>query len=312
MGHRFRRRLKALSVATHFPSLREEGVRSSNVRMFTDDIQLSVMPIGGKPHKATGFTVEAKGGVEHVNRAIVILKSLTRHDRHGWAELLSDAVEVIARQLAWHGRAVHEIVRNEEDKEACRLHSFTSRRLFHAFGRYIQIIPKADRDLWEKSYVIVPEKDIWDVTMPKVLGGYRGYRAILWWLARFRHLGPLFFQDELSRQAWPAHYDFQRYVRETKFFEAKITAPWGWNQRDFSQSNWTEFYLFYRVLQSKWAQAMLREHVVNELNRLFKRLRIEAKIVVRGLPTASEIIAIRQRMSNGDISFQEASDACSV
>jgi len=312
VGHRFRRRLKALSVATHFPSLREEGVRNSNVRMFTDDIQLSVMPIGGKPHKATGFTVEVKGGVENVKRATVILKSLTRHHGQGQAELLSDAVEEVARQLAWHGRAVHEIVRDEEDREACRLHSFTSRRLFHAFGRYIQIIPKADRDFWGKSYVIVPEKDIWEVAMPRVLGGYRGYRAILWWLARFRHLGPSFFQDGLSQQTWPAHYDFQRYVRETKFFEAKITARWGWNQRDFSQSNWTEFYIFYRILRFKWAQAVVREHIVNELNRLLRRLRVEAEIVVKGLPTASEIIAIRQRMSKGDISFQEASDACSV
>ena len=312
MGHRFRRRLKALSVATHFPSLREEGVRSSNVRMFTEDIQLAVMPIGGTPHKATNFAVEIRGGCEHVERAIVILKSLARYEMYSQTKLLSAAVEGISRQLVWHGRAVHEIVWDEEKKGAFRLHSFTSRRLFHAFGRYIQIIPKADRDRWGKAYVIVPEKDIWDVAMPKVLGGYRGYRAILWWLARFRHLGPSFFQDELSRQTWPAHYDLQRYVRETKFFEAKITARWGWNQRDFSQSNWTEFYMFYRILQFKWAQAVVREHIVNEVNRLLKRLRVEAEIVVKGLPTASEIIAIRQRMSKGDTSFKEASDACSV
>ena len=192
------------------------------------------------------------------------------------------------------------------------MHSFTSQRLFHAFGRYIQIIPKADRDLWGKSYVIVPEEDIWDVAMPEVLGGYRGYRAILRRLARFQLLGPLFFQTELTRQGWPAHYDFQRHVREAEFFEAKTTARWGWHRRDYSQSNWTDFYMYYRILRFKWAQAVVREHIVNELNRLFARLRVEAKIVVKGLPTASEILAIQQRMSKGDISFLEASDACSV
>lgn len=312
MGNRCHRRLKASRVATHFPSLRENLGMSSNAFMFIEDVQLAVMPIGGRPHRASGFAVDIRGRCEHADHATVILNSLAEFDQHSDTALLSDVVAGIARQFAWYGRSVHEIVWNEKNGGTFRLHSFTSRRLFHTLGRYVQIIPKADQDLWGKSYVIVPEIDIWEVAMPKVLGGYRGYRAILWWLARFRHLGPSFLQDELSQQTWPAHYDFQRYVRETKFFEAKITARWGWNQRDFSQSNWTEFYMFYRILRFKWAQAVVREHIVNELNRLFRRLRVEAEIVVKGLPTASEIIAIRKRMSKGEISFQEASDACSV
>ena len=312
MEYRCHRRLKASRVATHFPSLRENRGMSSNVFMFVEDVQLAVMPIGGRPHRASDFAVDIRGGCEHVDHAIAILKSLAEFDQHSNAALLSDVVAGIARQLAWYGRSVHEIVWDEKNSGIFRLHSFTSRRLFHTLGRYVQIIPKADRDLWGKSYVIVPEKDVWDVEMPRALGGYRGYRAILSHLARFRPLAPSFFQEELSRQSWPAHYDFQRYVRETKFFEAKITTRWGWNQRDFSQSNWTEFYMFYRILQFKWAQAVVREHIVNELNRLFRRLRVEAEIVVKGLPTASEIVAIRQQMSKGKISFKEASDACSV
>ena len=280
--------------------------------MFAEDVQLALMPIGGRTHEATDFAVEIQGGCEHVDRIIEILKSLAEYDSHSQTKLLSDAVAGIARQLAWDGRAVHEIVWNEENGGAYQLYSFTSRRLFHAFGRYMQIIPKADRDLWDKAFVIIPEKDIWDVAMPKVLGGYRGYRAILRRLARIQHFGPSFFKNELNRQSWPAYYDFQRYIRETKFVEAKITTRWGWTQRDFSQSSWTEFYLFHRILQFKWVKAVVREHIVNELNRLFRRLPVDAEIVVKGLPTASEIVAIQRRMRKGDVSFKEASDACSV
>lgn len=233
--------MKPPRVATHFPSVRERDF-SSNVYMFVEDVHSAVMPIGGTPHRATEFAVEINGGCEHVQRAMVILKSLAEYDQHSNAALLSDVVAGIAGQLAWYGRSVHEIVSDENNSGIFRLHSFTSRRLFHTLGRYVQIIPKADRESLGKSYVIVPENDVWDVAIPKDLGGYRGYCAMRNRLARFRHPGPSFFQNELSRHTWPAHYDFQRYVRETEFFEAKITARWGWNQRDYSLQNWTEFY----------------------------------------------------------------------
>lgn len=312
MGHRVRRNLKKSRVATHFPSLREEDDLSSNVLMFVEDVQLLLMPIVGRPHKTTNFTVEIQGNREYVDSAIAILKSLTDYDRYSETELLSSVVEGIARQLAWNGRAVHEIVWDEDNGGAYRLCSFTSRRLFHAFGRYIQIIPKADRNFWNKAIIIIPEKYVWDVAMPKVLGGYRGYRAILRRLARIQLHGPSFFRKELFQQRWPAYYDSQRYIREAKYVEAKITAQWGWTQRGISQSSCTEFYLFHRIIQFKWAQAVVREHIVNELNRLLRRLRVDAEIVVKGLPTASKILAIQRKMSKGDISFKEASDACSV
>ena len=305
--------IKKPRAASYFPSLRGEiDFTNANIHMFVEDVQLTVMPIGGRSHFASDFSAEIRGSCECENNAIVLLESLAGHDRHDPTELLSDVIGRIAQELARSGRAVHEIVRDKDTGKACVLRGFTSQRLFHVFGRYIQMIPKADRKLWKKSCVIIPEKDIWEIVMPRVLGGYRGHRAMLRQLARFQHIGPSFLMQELNRQGWPVDYDVQRYTRETEFFESKITSLWGWNRRDYGDRNWTEFYLFYRILQFRWAQACLREHIVDELNRLFRRSDIEAKIVVKGLPTASDILAVRQRMLDGDISFKDASDACSV
>ena len=56
----------------------------------------------------------------------------------------------------------------------------------------------------------------------------------------------------------------------------------------------------------------MREHIAKELNRLFQRLNIEAKIVMEGLPTARKILDIRKQMREGEISLSDAFDACSV
>ena len=128
--------LKAPRVATHFPSLREEIDFNTNTHVFKRHASLAVMPIGGESLQVPNFSVDIQGGSEHKTRAITILESLTSRDWHDWRgleELLSDSVEQIARYLTWHGRVVHEIIRDVETGEARRLHGFTSRRLFHVF-----------------------------------------------------------------------------------------------------------------------------------------------------------------------------------
>ena len=307
--------LKAPRVATHFPSLREEIDFNTNTHVFKRHASLAVMPIGGESLQVPNFSVDIQGGSEHKTRAITILESLTSRDWHGWRgleELLSDSVEQIARYLTWHGRVVHEIIRDVETGEARRLHGFTSRRLFHVFGRYIQIIPKADRGVWERCCIMIPEEDIWDIAMPKRLGGYQGYRAMLRKLDRCPDPAPLFLLDKVSRQEWPVYFNFQLYVREIEIFVARIMTRWGWNHGDDNLEYRTEFYWNYRNITLKWAQACLREYLVKELDQLFQRLHIEAKIVMEGLPTTQKILEIRQHMCEGKISFGDAFDACSV
>ena len=145
MRHKSRQRPKAPRTAPYFPSLQKHDLPNTNVDMFAEDVHRAVMPIGGRPRWATNFSVEIQGNSENETRATEILESLTGHPRYSPAELLSSAVKRIAGKLARNGHAVYQIVRDEKNGEAWRLHGFTSQRLFRFFGRYIQIIPKADR-----------------------------------------------------------------------------------------------------------------------------------------------------------------------
>lgn len=87
-----------------------------------------------------------------------------------------------------------------------------------------------------------------------------------------------------------------------------MTKYWGWNRRDWSQDNCTEFYTFYRMLNFKYAQALLRESIIDEINCLLKRLSIDCEILMKGIPSSKEILKLRKKMELGEISFNVVSD----
>lgn len=298
-------------VVPYFPSLSTLGSLDeydSEGSMFTQDVHGAVMPIG----RSSGFTVTIEGDSDHTERTIAILGSLAQYDRHRQEELLSDAISGIAQRLLQEGVAVHEIVRDEENDGLYSLYSFTSQRLFRVFGKYFQVIPKTDREEWGKAYVVIPDKDIWKISIPSIFGGCRGYRATRKRLARISQRAPFFWQYDLSKQNQPAYFNPQAYRKEAETLVAKITVWWGWNQRDYDQKNVTRFYQYYRSLRLMWAQAILREHILRELNKLLRRTGIRAKIIMEGLPTPSEILAVQEEMLKGRISFGDAYNKCSV
>jgi len=57
----------------------------------------------------------------------------------------------------------------------------------------------------------------------------------------------------------------------------------------------------------RWATEVLRRHVIEELNILFRRLGIASSISVSGLPSPEFILDLRDRMQRGEIDFAEAS-----
>jgi len=316
--NKYQRRLKAPRVAKYFSSLSEDVRHNLNLSMFLDDICLGIMPIGGESSMCPNYSVEIHGNSEHEPQVLAILESLPRRYQHNWyrtmdlKKLLSKSVEKFSRELTWHGRSVHKIFWDERDGGIYRLHAFTYKWLIRVFGKYIRMIPKNGHLESGKSYVSITEKDIWDIVMPKELGGYKGHRAILKKLPKFSQIVPSFLMDEVSQQKWSAYFNVKNYEKEVNLFVAKTTTRWGWNRRDYRLENRTEFYWNYRRLTLRWAQACLREHIIRELNQLFRRLQIDAEIVVKGLPTAREILKTQQQMCEGKITFDEASKKCSI
>jgi hypothetical protein len=297
------------SVATHFPSLSRGPVIDPDVYMFTEDIHLAIMPIGGRTQKQENFSVEFQGEEPDCERAKEIVGELGEFDRYDTTGMVCDAVENIARHLAWEGQAVYEII---NDKEQIYIHGFTSKNLFRLLFWYLQIIPPGDWDLWKRKFTLLNKKKIWRVEVPSELGGMRGFKKVLKKLRKYRHLGPDFYRQDLERGLTTKNYDFMKYVRNSEIYFNRVTHIWGWNRRDWSQERCTEFYSFYKMLSFRYAQALLRENIIKEINRLLERLSVKCKIVVTGLPTPKEILQIRNDMQKGDIPFTEVFDKVAI
>jgi len=107
-------------------------------------------------------------------------------------------------------------------------------------------------------------------------------------------------------------YSSSEYIRYKKAMEARITSLWGWPSRDTSLSHRTEYYLLYRTLTFRCAQAILRTHIVDQLNLLLERLKFNSQITMCGIPTPEFILEMRQKMTKGSVSFMEALEATSL
>jgi len=294
------------TVATHFPSLSRGLDMNQNIHMFMQDVPLGVIPIGGRTENHKDFAVSLVGSAEDQEKAQQLIGEIGRYDRHDVAGMVCDAIDEIVRHLAWEGCAVYELIHGEDGSQ--HIWGFTSKRLWKLPWFFLQAIPRGDWDLWNKKVVVIPVSRVWYLEMPSDLGGRKGYSSVLKRLRRFEHLGPEFWRRGLEHGAQSRDFDFQRYVRNSEIYYGQVTKTWGWNRRDWSQERCTEFFTFYKMIRFKKAQAMLREHVVAELNGLFARLGIKCELQVMGLPTPEAIQQTERELSEGRITFGAASD----
>jgi hypothetical protein len=298
------------TVARYFQSLgRDRFENNLSVHMFTEDVHLAVMPIGGRSQKQNKFSVTLDGSKEGCEFTEKIIRNIAQYDRHGIEKIVCDAVDEIAKHLSWEGCAVYELLPCEDDVPYP--HSFTSKNLIKLGPWFLQIIPKGDWALWKKKWVLIPGTKIWRIEMPPTLGGEKGYLNILNELKRFDSLGPEFWQNNLGNSKKTKDFDFQRYIRSVEIYRSKVTKIWGWNRRDSSQDRSTEFYYFYKKVTFRLAQAVLREHIILELNALLGRLGIDCQIIVNGLPSPSEIDEIKRALLAGELSFASVSNKVS-
>jgi hypothetical protein len=291
------------TMASYFPSLTREDV-TNEVYMFIKDIQLNIMPIGGIS-KQEKFSIKFQGRRSDCDKAKKLVRQLGEFDKYEESEMSCDAVDNVVKNIVWDGQAYYEIVK---DKKQTYLNSFTSRNLFKIFNWYIQIIPPKDRGLWKRKYSIINKKDVWKIKIPKKLGGKKKYKKIIKNLGNYDGFGPKFYTQNMKNGVFDTSFNFLDYRRKSKIYVNLSTKNWGWNRRDWSQDNCTEFYTFYRMLNFKYAQALLRESIIEEINCLLKRLSINCKLIMKGIPTSKKILKIRKKMVLGQISFNEVSD----
>lgn len=288
-------------LAYHFPSL-SRSHKGIETHMFTDDVRNGVMPYRNS-ESSDGYSVsfEENPGVTNV------LTALSHYGGSFYSkeDLLRHAVDEIALRLAWYGRAVYQICYIEDSKEI-DLKPCTLDRLYILLGFYIHHVPIGDREAFKSTFIVVSKRNVWELEMPAALGGAVQYRKILRGLKRYKGTLPLFMEEDLEAQRPNPHFNLSDYILRKEVNEARLTASWGWNRRDSSLKHETEFFHFYRTITFHWAQAVLRDHIINELNDLLKRLQIPSMITIQGVPTPDTILETRKKMLDGEVSFEQA------
>lgn len=298
----FRHRGKALQFvppgAFETPALHQH--------MFQQDVQL--MGHFSRSRRDEKPALRFEGGEEGRTKADSLCASIAGGPHYRPEENISGAIEDVVLHLAYHGNALFEIVADPENS-ALSLSSFNPSYVWNLLFFYLQTVPRDSWQYAEGRYAFLAKSAVWRVDMPHELGGARGFRRILKEMSAWSSLGPEFYQDDLKRRQLPKEFVFGDYQRAHQTQLYRVTRDWGWGGRDWSLAYVTEYYQFYRHLTFKWAQAVLREHVVRELNSLFHRLGISAKIVMEGLSSPGEILKVREQMQAGVLDFTGATKA---
>jgi hypothetical protein len=117
---------------------------------------------------------------------------------------------------------------------------------------------------------------------------------------------PEFWSQDLQAGQWNTEVALDQYNHWQHLAVAELTCRWGWDGRGLARDFETEFFHFYRGLRFRRARAVLRQHIVNEINRLFIRLDIRAELSLEGYPTPHDIDRLIALATSGEVSYVEA------
>ena len=302
-----------------FSSSSADKTPSPSLHMFIEDVQTWIMPYD--PDSSSSELGAVFDGNEQDARVVTrICADLAEHSsiHDSPLELVSSAVRRVSQHLVWRGSVAFELpdLRDPSDEETLSdprrsVRPITGELLFRLPGRVVGI-RTAQRREWEQALPVVVNrlaKSVWHVSMPRTLGGRIGYRSVRRRLDRYSSIMPAWASRSMATEHERVRFDVTAYARLRHAYVERSSGPFSWDGRNTSLDHQTEFFLFYRTLTFHHALALLRQHIVASLNRLFERqLGLNARIVLTGFRQPADILDIRGRMERGEISFGEAFD----
>lgn len=265
--------------------------------MFAEDAYTHIMPFSRlSERKGRRFDAVLDGADAAIGLRVIqgLGENSSRH--HDTLEATCDAVRGIAKRLLWNVNAAYEIpvITNEQrddnefmrdDDGVIRVRSFTTARLFHLPGLFVQIPPLKDREYFGRWIFAARSRHVWRVSMPRSLGGSSGYRRLRRRLSRFTLTSPMWAPEAMSKESEIVRYDFLGHRRLLEQYVARAVRPWGWNRRDWSDDHQTQFFNFYRMITFQWALAVFRDHIIKEVNLLLQRMDVMARLSLKGFLT---------------------------
>ncbi|MCF7516786.1 hypothetical protein LY624_11040 [Pseudoalteromonas sp. N1230-9] len=275
---------------------------STHVYILREELHAGLLPYGGRSVSYPNFAVEISGN--DLEEAKSILNGLKNYPEIHVTQLVCDVVNTLGNQLSYSGIIRHEIIESEHYS----LSHIPEQSLYDLKYFFVQVVPKEQREASSKSFIFKKAKYVWTLTLPEKVCHWKTYRKILKGLAENTNMLPPYV--ELAGLAQSSiDFNFENYNKETSKYIYKILNGIGGNQRESRPELVTEFYLVHRMLRLNLSKTLIREHIIDELNLLFSRLNLDAKIIISELPTSK---CVRKLISDIELDKKGLNEALSI
>jgi hypothetical protein len=280
--------------------------------LFIRDLKLGILPLSSSL-RADEFSVAVEPQSTENQDWVRGLLGERRSRRPGLEEIYVDFVEGVVHDLASRGEARYEIVQAEAAQGSSRARATLLRvppgRLFRLPGGYVQMLPKSVTTETGRRWAHIPTSCLWRFTLPTRFGSPRSHRRRIRRLAALKHSVPPFILETGFEALATPGYDFSRYRRAFDRRTEALLRDWGTVMSMPQLKDTSEYYYIRRRIQWHHSQALVREHILRQLNQLLdRRLRSGIRIVISGLPSATEIAEAGARLDRGEIGFAASMD----
>ena len=275
---------------------------STHVYILREELHIGLLPYCGNSVSYPNFNVEISG--DDLDKAKFILNSLTNDRETEVKRLVCDVVNTLGNQLSYSGIIRHDIV----ESEYYYLSHIPEQSLYDLKYFFVQVVPKQQREINNDSFIFKEAKYVWTLAFPEKVCHWKNYRKILKGLAENTNMTPPYVDPAGLAQS-SIDFNFEIYNRETTKYIYKILNGIGGNQRELRPELVTEFYLVHRMLRLNLSKNLIREHIIDELNSLFIRLNLDAKIIISALPTSK---CVKELISDIEFGKKGLNEALSI
>ncbi|MCZ7673801.1 MAG: hypothetical protein M5U34_45125 [Chloroflexi bacterium] len=295
------------------------------------------MPIGGTSRRRPDFSISIEPENPE-NRSLLtrIFLGRDRYNYHNWhyrdpnlTQTISKFIEDAAFTLVYKGTEHYEIVRDtwptansEKNDSTIQDTSETTEvvlspqripgRIIRLPGFYLQLIPRSEWKNIGKKIIAIPAHDVWTLQIPQRLGGARGHEKLLRTLVLASNPLPRFVLDDMAQFSDTSYFSHNEFHTNQQLAVARETAIWGWPSRDIWMENTLEYFRIYRHLRFAFSMAVLREYILDSMNKLLERINFSSRISLKGLPSPKEIEEHLEKLEEGQVTFDDALKAIEI
>lgn len=290
------------------PKVDREMTIETYVHMFQEDISNSLIPYFLTRQK-TKVVAKLIGDESDIQVAQTLLAEIDSSYKYEQSEIILNAIRAIGRNVSWNGIMRYEILESQT-RTAFKLHRISSFHLYKLPWFYVQLSFNSLQENVAQKVNLIDKSLIWEIKIPKELGGVRAYVRTLKALATHSPYKTNTWEEDNLYSSNKIRYDWKFHHEITQRARAIATKRWGWNQRNYETRGITEYYFFYRTVRFQRSVSIFRDSIVVELNKLFQRLKLNVSITLNGLYTAQDYDKVLADLREGSINFEDVHKTC--